>query len=217
MPDFLKSARLIKILKVALFGKASLSGVHAPGPKTKGQIWELCSTSAGMVAAAAVMAIFSLSGDLNFYQVGNKTSIPYYQYHNYYCQQLLSGNPWSKSVFTFFNDTLFPATSSVVDAPKVPDSVDDDVDWEANFERAFEAGHPLNTVSAQPMPSYTTVLALAPSISSARPDLTPPAVKAKPSSKSKHKGKAKATTTDPDKAQPNNSVGEPGFNSTSTR
>ncbi|KAG9310326.1 hypothetical protein JVU11DRAFT_9453 [Chiua virens] len=39
--DFLKTPVLIKILKVCLFGHASLSELHAPGPQTKAQIWEL--------------------------------------------------------------------------------------------------------------------------------------------------------------------------------
>jgi hypothetical protein len=48
-----------KILKVCLFGRASLSGNHAPGPKTKARIWELQSTSPGMIAASAVLVSFS--------------------------------------------------------------------------------------------------------------------------------------------------------------
>ncbi|KIJ58671.1 hypothetical protein HYDPIDRAFT_33939 [Hydnomerulius pinastri MD-312] len=38
MDEFLKNSVLIKILRVSLFGKALISGTHAPGPRTKGQI-----------------------------------------------------------------------------------------------------------------------------------------------------------------------------------
>ncbi|KAF8142113.1 hypothetical protein EV363DRAFT_1151293 [Boletus edulis] len=52
---FLKTATLVKILKVTLFGRSSLLGQKAPGPRPKGRIWELRSTTAGMIAAAAIL------------------------------------------------------------------------------------------------------------------------------------------------------------------
>ncbi|KAG8221793.1 hypothetical protein J3R82DRAFT_2121 [Butyriboletus roseoflavus] len=54
---FLKTASLAvqKILKVMLFGKSSLSGQNTSGPRPKGQIWELWSTTAGMIAAAGIL------------------------------------------------------------------------------------------------------------------------------------------------------------------
>lgn len=44
-----------KILKVTLFGRSSLSGQNAPGPRPKGRIWNLRSTTAGMIAAAGIL------------------------------------------------------------------------------------------------------------------------------------------------------------------
>ncbi|KAG2350216.1 hypothetical protein BDR05DRAFT_942722 [Suillus weaverae] len=53
---FLKTAKLVWVLKVALFRKSSLSTTHAPAPKTKGKLWQLRNTILGMIAAAAVVA-----------------------------------------------------------------------------------------------------------------------------------------------------------------
>lgn len=113
-------------------------------------------------------AIFILSGDPNFYQNGEKTGIPYNVYHNYYRQQLLSGTPWAKSIFKFFNDALFPDTSSSApSSTKLAANISDDLDWEAAFECAFTGGGPgplsqaLGLVSAVAAP----VLNAPPSIS----------------------------------------------------
>jgi len=138
--QFLKTAILVKILKVTLFGRSSLSGQNAPGPRPKGRIWELRSTTAGMIAAAGILALFVLSGDPNFYQTGEKTGIPYSVYHNYFRQQLVSGSPWAQSVFKFFDAALFPDSSKSAPASGLAATVDDDLDWEAEFERAFADG-----------------------------------------------------------------------------
>ncbi|KAF8834125.1 hypothetical protein BDN67DRAFT_985543 [Paxillus ammoniavirescens] len=60
---FLKTAKLIRVLRVSLFGRSSIDGAHAPGPEPKGKIWELRHTSAGMIAAVAIVSILVLSGD----------------------------------------------------------------------------------------------------------------------------------------------------------
>ncbi|KAG2069875.1 hypothetical protein BDR04DRAFT_1118813 [Suillus decipiens] len=54
--EFLKIAKLVWVLKVALFGKPSLSATYAPTPKTKGKLWQLWNTTPGMIDAAAVIA-----------------------------------------------------------------------------------------------------------------------------------------------------------------
>lgn len=128
-------------------------------------------------------AIFVLSGDANFYQTGEKTGIPYSTYHNYFRQQLLSGTPWAKSVFKFFNDALFPDTSSsVTPSGGLAATVDDDLDWEAEFERAFaDNGPPLTSDVSKP----TSVAPGPPSISApiaavAAPDLDAVIPRARP-------------------------------------
>ncbi|KAG8221459.1 hypothetical protein J3R82DRAFT_1665 [Butyriboletus roseoflavus] len=174
---FLKTASLAKILKVVLFGKSSLSGQNAPGPRPKGQIWELQSTTARMIAAAGILAIFILSGDLNFYQTGKKTGTPYSVYHNYFCQQLLSGTPWAKSVFKFFNDVLFPDTSNSTPASSALAATgDNNVDWEVNFKCVFASGlsdqAPNGLLSAASV-SVATPSTLAPIIAAAAPLAVP--------------------------------------------
>ncbi|KAG9310468.1 hypothetical protein JVU11DRAFT_9612 [Chiua virens] len=141
---FLKTAVLVKILKVALFGKSSLSHSHAPGPKTKAKIWELRHTTAGMIAAAAIVGIFILSGDKELLaKKGDKSGIPYLQYHNFYHQRLLSGTSWSRDVFHFFNDSLFGDGSSELAGLSSGQPTESN-DWEEEFERAMLEGDPLS-------------------------------------------------------------------------
>ncbi|KAF8546502.1 hypothetical protein OG21DRAFT_1491147 [Imleria badia] len=116
--NFLQTPVLVKILKVCLFGRASLSGKHTSGPQTKARIWELRVTTPGMIAAAAVFAIFVLSGDTNFYAIGDKSGITYLEYHKFYREILTSQSNWAKDTLQYYNNHLFPATSSVVSAPQ---------------------------------------------------------------------------------------------------
>ncbi|KIK75447.1 hypothetical protein PAXRUDRAFT_18994 [Paxillus rubicundulus Ve08.2h10] len=120
---FLKTVVLVRVLKAALFSKSSISSTTSAGPRTKSKIWGLRDTSPGMVSAAAVIAIFLLSGDTEFQKKGNKTSIPYNQYHDYYCQRLLTG------------DSSASAFESPADASE-------DIDYEEAFEHAMEMGLP---------------------------------------------------------------------------
>jgi hypothetical protein len=101
-----------------------------------------------------------LSGDQTFHAVSEKTGIPYLEYHNYYRQLLTSGSAWAKSVIVYFNNALFPASSSVVPAPQVSGQIDD-VDWEAEFERAVLISSNMGPISAPHVP----VQAANPSIS----------------------------------------------------
>ncbi|KAG1787174.1 hypothetical protein EV424DRAFT_1356603 [Suillus variegatus] len=78
----------------------------------KAKIWELHTATPGLIAAAAVIAIFVLSGDKELVEVGNKPHIPYKDYHNYYRQLLLTGGAWADGVFNFFNNLLFTTSSS---------------------------------------------------------------------------------------------------------
>ncbi|KAF8547603.1 hypothetical protein OG21DRAFT_1527043 [Imleria badia] len=104
-------------------------GQNVLGLRLKRRIWELQFTTAGMIATAGIMMIFILSGNPNFYQTGEKMGIPYSIYHNYFCPQLLSGTPWARSVFKFFNDALFPNTSnSTPSSLGLVATINDDVD-----------------------------------------------------------------------------------------
>ncbi|KAF8547156.1 hypothetical protein OG21DRAFT_1490468 [Imleria badia] len=148
---FLKSATLVKILKVALFGKLSLSQSYAPGPKTKGKIWELRHTTPGMIAAVAVVCVFILSGDKELLvkggESGDKSGIPYLQYHNFYHQHLLSNTPCTRDVFRFFNDSLFPDNSSE-HASSFTGQAAQPNDWEEEFKHVMLKGSPALAVAA---------------------------------------------------------------------
>ncbi|KAH7917411.1 hypothetical protein BV22DRAFT_1135425, partial [Leucogyrophana mollusca] len=160
--DFLKGERLVKVLKVALFGKTALAKVSAPHPKVKATLWDLRSTTAGMISAAAVIAIFLLSGDKEFAEVGNLTGIPYRDYHNYFREFLLTGGDLAQQVYTFFNNALFPGSSG-----STATSTDSTANsWDDNFERALRDGVPAPTLNDNHFPvphsAPASVVTLAP-------------------------------------------------------
>ncbi|KAG2351389.1 hypothetical protein BDR07DRAFT_1501597 [Suillus spraguei] len=138
--EFLKTAKLVRVLKVALFRKSSLSTTYAPAPKTKGKLWQLWNTTPGMIAAAAVVAIFVLSGDKDLYVKGKKINIMYHQYHNYYHRRLMTGGAWARDILNFFNNGLFPKTSSSHVTPDMADMGTSHNSWEEELERAMEEG-----------------------------------------------------------------------------
>ncbi|KAG1787538.1 uncharacterized protein HD556DRAFT_1448728 [Suillus plorans] len=86
--DFLKSAVLVKILKVSIHGKTLLSS-NVQSSKTKAKIWNLRATMPGMIAAAAIVAIYVLSGDKELLETGQTTKIPYHAYHEFYREHLM--------------------------------------------------------------------------------------------------------------------------------
>ncbi|KAG2096722.1 uncharacterized protein F5147DRAFT_656528 [Suillus discolor] len=112
-----------------------------------------------MIAAAAIVAIYVLSGDKELLETGQTTKIPYHAYHDFYRECLMMGGAWACQVLTFFNQALFPATSSLTTAP-VLDEGDPAQSWELDFERAIdEGGEPLvitsNALPASAPPSLT--------------------------------------------------------------
>ncbi|KAG1865547.1 hypothetical protein DFJ58DRAFT_838653 [Suillus subalutaceus] len=136
--QLLKTAKLVQVLKVSLFDKSSLAPTGAASSRTKAKIWKLRAITPGMIAAAAVVAIFLLSGDAELTEIGDTTKIPYREYHNFYRQRLLTGGAWAHQVITFFNDALFSGTSSYV--PPSTALNDDGLGhtWEEDFNRAIE-------------------------------------------------------------------------------
>ncbi|KAG1898709.1 uncharacterized protein F5891DRAFT_1190494 [Suillus fuscotomentosus] len=173
--EFLKTAKLVRVLKVALFGKSSLSATYALAPKTKGKLWQLRNTTPGMIAAAAVVAIFVLSGDKDLYAKGEKSNILYQQYHNYYRQRLMTGGAWARDITNFFNNALFPETSSSHAALDVADTGTSYNSWEEELERAMEEGgegpaFPFDTAIIAPQDiAQSSSAAYPPSASAAHP------------------------------------------------
>ncbi|KAG1870705.1 hypothetical protein DFJ58DRAFT_837427 [Suillus subalutaceus] len=135
--------------------KACAGLESAASSRTKAKIWKLRAITPGMIAAAAVVAIFLLSGDAELTEIGDTTKIPYREYHNFYHQRLLTGGAWAHQVITFFNDALFSGTSSYV--PPSTALNDDGLGhtWEEDFNRAIEdeLEEPVVDDSTPPIPS----------------------------------------------------------------
>ncbi|KAG2034358.1 hypothetical protein BDR03DRAFT_1013550 [Suillus americanus] len=83
--------------------------------------------------------IFLLSGDKDLIPVGAESYIPYCKYHNWYRQQLTSGDKWSKDVLTFFNNSIFSASTSMTVSNITMQGNPTDT-WEEDFECALEDG-----------------------------------------------------------------------------
>ncbi|KAG1799035.1 uncharacterized protein HD556DRAFT_1305872 [Suillus plorans] len=148
--DFFKTSKLVYILKASLFGRSSLAANAPPTPKTKAKIWELRAVTPGLIAAAAIVAIFILSGDKELVEIGDKSQISYKEYHNYYRQTLMTGGAWADSIYTFFNNSLFATSSSVaaLGSDFVGVSSGPHNTWEEDFERVMETGGDLPEVDA---------------------------------------------------------------------
>ncbi|KAG1893071.1 uncharacterized protein F5891DRAFT_986211 [Suillus fuscotomentosus] len=131
----LQSAKLVQVLKVLLFGKSSLAATGAASLRTKAKIWKLWAMTPGMIAAAAVVAIFLLSGDTELTEIGETTKISYREYHNFFHQRLLTGGSWAHQVLLFFNNALFSTSSSV--PPPANDNGPGHT-YEEEFKRAME-------------------------------------------------------------------------------
>ncbi|KAG2145012.1 hypothetical protein BD769DRAFT_1382845 [Suillus cothurnatus] len=156
--QLLKTAKLVQVLKVSLFGKSSLAPTGTASSRRKAKIWKLRAITPGMIAAAAVVAIFLLSGDEELTEIGDTTKIPYCKYHNFYCQHLLTGGAWAHQVITFFNDALFSGISSYV--PPSTALNDDELGhtWEEDFDRTIEdkLEEPVVDDSTPPIPPQHT-------------------------------------------------------------
>ncbi|KAG1740037.1 hypothetical protein EDB19DRAFT_1908633 [Suillus lakei] len=135
--QLLKTAKLVQVLKVSLFGKSSLAPTGAASSRTKAKIWKLRAITASR-DLFSYKAIFLLSGDAELTEIGDTTKIPYREYHNFYRQRLLTGGAWAHQVITFFNDALFSGTSSYVPPSTTLNNDGLGHTWEEDFNRAIE-------------------------------------------------------------------------------
>ncbi|KAG1880670.1 hypothetical protein C8R48DRAFT_767439 [Suillus tomentosus] len=137
--------------------KSCAAAIFVPTPKTKAKIQESRTATPGLIAAAAVIAIFVLSGDKELVKVGDKSRIPYKDYHNYYQQSLLTRGAWADGVFNFFNNSLFATSSSIASSLLnsdllVSDSTSGPHDsWKEMFECAMETGAELPELDVSPV------------------------------------------------------------------
>ncbi|KAG1834041.1 hypothetical protein DFJ58DRAFT_735918 [Suillus subalutaceus] len=136
-------------------------------------------------SAVLVKAIYMFSGDKELLETGQTAKIPYRTYHDFYRERLMMGGAWARQVLLFFNQTLFPSTSSLTPAP-VLDEGDPAQLWELDFERAIdEEGKPPITISNTPPasapPSLMRSSSVAPNLTAGpgpvmQPDLNPAAI-----------------------------------------
>ncbi|KAG1732181.1 uncharacterized protein EDB91DRAFT_1084794 [Suillus paluster] len=84
-------------------------------------------------------AIYMVSGDKELLETGQTTKISYCAYHKFYYKHLMMGGVWACQVPVFFNQALFPSTSSLTPAPVLNEG-DPAQSWELDFERAIDKG-----------------------------------------------------------------------------
>ncbi|KAG1871857.1 hypothetical protein DFJ58DRAFT_837162 [Suillus subalutaceus] len=152
--DFLKTPIMVKIIRVEIFGKASLSGKTKGHPKARGQRWDTQCVTEGLIAGAAIMARFLLTHDQELTATGSATKIGYGQDYDFYLEHLFKRSSWAISVMDYYNREVF-GTSSVSASPSAPSSTSQPRTWEDNFLRQLEApapAPPASTPAPAPAP-----------------------------------------------------------------
>ncbi|KAG9310683.1 hypothetical protein JVU11DRAFT_9278 [Chiua virens] len=112
-PDgFLRNPVLVNIIRLLLFGKASLTKEKARGgPKARGQIHNFQSVTEGLIATAAIFflleARYLLTPDPKLQAVGSETKISYEADYDFYLERLLKRSDWAIKTINFFNTGIF--------------------------------------------------------------------------------------------------------------
>ncbi|KAG2151679.1 uncharacterized protein EDB93DRAFT_1249327 [Suillus bovinus] len=138
VPDaFLKTPVMAKIIRVEIFGKASLSG------KTKGHL---------KARGAAIVAHFLLTHDQELTATGPATKIDYAQDFDFYLERLFKRSPWATSVINYYNQEVF-GTSSVLatSGTPTPPSASQPHTWEDDFLQQLE--DPASAPQTIPIPA----------------------------------------------------------------
>ncbi|KAI5981971.1 hypothetical protein EDD15DRAFT_2367786 [Pisolithus albus] len=156
VPDgFLKSPIIISIIRVLVFGKASLSNQKRGRPKARGQRLGLTSATEGLVAGAAILARFLLSADPELGAVGAVTGIPYRDDFDFYLQRLFKRSTWAIDVMDNVNREVFGTKSKLSISEDLPDVVSNPParTWEDDFLDEMED----DTVASASMPSTSAM------------------------------------------------------------
>ncbi|KAG1719431.1 hypothetical protein EDB19DRAFT_1918920 [Suillus lakei] len=140
--NFLKTSKLVYILKVLLFSRSSLAASAPPTPKMKAKIWKLRTVTPGLIVAAAIVAIFILSSNKELVKIGEKSQIAYREYNNYYHQSLMTGSAWAARIYLFFNNSLFTTSPSAATllGSDLGDESGPHNTWDQDFECAVMHG-----------------------------------------------------------------------------
>ncbi|KAG0694246.1 hypothetical protein DFH29DRAFT_1006505 [Suillus ampliporus] len=160
--DFLKTPVMVKIIRVEIFGKASLSGKTKGHPKARGQRWSTQCVTEGLIAGAAIVARFLLTHDQELTATGPATKIEYAQDFDFYLERLFKRSPWATTMIDYYNKEIFgkssaPATSTSLSTPAPPSPHT----WEDDFLQQLEdSASTAQTVPAPapqlPTPSHIT-------------------------------------------------------------
>ncbi|KAG1790257.1 uncharacterized protein HD556DRAFT_1446394 [Suillus plorans] len=153
VPDaFLKTPVMAKIIRVEIFGKASLSGKTKGHPKARGQRWSTQCVTEGLIAGAAIVARFLLTHDQELTATGPATKIDYAQDFDFYLERLFKRSPWATSVINYYNQEVF-GTSSVLatSGTPTPPSASQPHTWEDDFLQQLE--DPASAPQTIPIPA----------------------------------------------------------------
>ncbi|KAI5989533.1 hypothetical protein EDD15DRAFT_2198490 [Pisolithus albus] len=142
VPDeFLKSPIIVSIIRVLVFGKASLSNQKRGRPKARGQRLGLTSVTEGLIAGAATLARFLLSADPELGAVGAVTGIPYRDDFDFYRQLLFKRMTWAIDVMENINQGVFGTKSKPTnESLSVAESTPLSRTWEDDFLDEMESG-----------------------------------------------------------------------------
>ncbi|KAG0700516.1 hypothetical protein DFH29DRAFT_876570 [Suillus ampliporus] len=138
--DFLKTPIMVKIIRVEIFGKASLSGKTKGHPKARG---------------AAIVAHFLLTHDQELMATGSATKIEYRQDYDFYLEHLFKRSSWAISVMDYYNGEVF-GTSSVPASASAPSSTSQPCTWEDDFLQQLEAPAPAPAPVSMPLVHIST-------------------------------------------------------------
>ncbi|KAG1718972.1 hypothetical protein EDB19DRAFT_1919566 [Suillus lakei] len=149
--DFLKTPIMVKIIRVEIFGKASLSGKTKGHPKARGQRWDTQCVTEGLIAGAAIVARFLLTHDTELTATGSSTKIEYGQDYDFYLERLFKRSPWAIGAMDYYNREVFGA-SSVLASASALSSTSQPRTWEDDFLQQLEAPASAPAPASPPAP-----------------------------------------------------------------
>ncbi|KAG2085766.1 hypothetical protein BD769DRAFT_1374070 [Suillus cothurnatus] len=124
-----------KIIRIVLWGETSLTALRAGGPPRNGNKWEITSLTPGLLAWAAVIAIFLLSADKEFCysSKGETTKIQYSYMFSSYKKIIIKG--WTTE---YTCDTVKALNSFIfTKGLRTVNSMSDEEDFTAAMDRAL--------------------------------------------------------------------------------
>ncbi|KAF7973288.1 hypothetical protein HWV62_15663 [Athelia sp. TMB] len=136
-----QSKLLVLVLRIILFSQTDSRG--APNNHTVGIIWNVKQVNASMIALAAIILRYVVSGDQAFHPVGARTKIHYQEdfrlYHRFFVKN--ADTPVVKRIFAYFNKYVFadihkPCPAEADDGSSQP-SGDQMEDFEAELIAAL--------------------------------------------------------------------------------